>query len=89
MALVVKSIVNNSDAELDVIDMAQKTVEKVDPNTTKAGPDKNLLDLTFVSQTGRPIYIRIKSIVGDGDIGDDDGDVEVITGDPEQEEFPS
>lgn len=86
MALKVKKVVNKSDAELDVIDKGKKGTERIPPHSSKPVPNKNLLDLTFISKTNRPIYIRIKSIPGDGDVGNGDDPVAVETGDPEEEE---
>ena len=86
MAYVVTRVVNKTDAELDIVDMAKKTVEPISPHSAKSLINENLLDLAFVSKTARPIYIRIKSIIGDGDVGDGDEPVIVETGDPEEEE---
>lgn len=87
MALVVRKVVNKTDAELDIIDISQQSVERVPEHSSKPVPNENLLDLTFVSKTGRPIYIKIRSIKGDGDIGNgDDDQVVVEAGDPEEEE---
>lgn len=86
MAYSVKRVVNKTDAELDVVDKAKKTIEPVSPHSAKSLVNENLLDLTFVSKTSRPIYIRIKSIVGEGDIGNGDEQVVVEAGDPEEEE---
>lgn len=89
MALVVRKVVNKTDAELDIIDTSQQTMERVPEHSSKPVPNENLLDLTFVSKTGRPIYIKIRSIKGDGDngdIGNGDDEVEVKIGDIEEEE---
>lgn len=86
MALKVKKVVNKTDAELDVIDKAKKSVEHVPEHSSKPVPNGNLLELTFVSKTGRPIYIKIRSIKGDGDIGNGDDPVIVEAGDPDEEE---
>lgn len=89
MALVVRKVVNKTDAELDIIDNAQKSKEPVPEHSSKPVPNENLLDLTFVSKTGRPIYIKIRSVIGDGDIGNGDEPVEVRVGDSEGEEEDS
>ena len=87
MALVVKKAVNKTDAELDIIDNAQNPVVRVPKHSSKPVPNENLLDLTFVSKIGRPIYIKIRSSKGDEDIGNgDDAPVVVEAGDPDQEE---
>lgn len=89
MALVVTKVVNKTDAELDIVDSAHQSTERVPEHSSKPVPSENLLDLTFVSKTGRPIYIKIRSIIGDDDnegIGDDDEAVIVEAGDPEEEE---
>lgn len=89
MALRVKKVANKTDAELDIVDKAKKRVERVPAHSSKPVPNDNLLDITFVSKTGRPIYIKIRSIKGDddnGDIGNGDEPVEVVAGDPEEEE---
>lgn len=85
MALVVRRVVNKTDAELDIIDSSQ-SMQRVPEHSSKPVPNENLLDLTFVSKTGRPIYIKIRSIIGDGDVGDGDEQVVVEAGDPEEEE---
>lgn len=86
MALVVRKVVNKTDAELDIIDNAHQSTERVPEHSSKPVPNENLLDLTFVSKTGRPIYIKIRSLKGDGDVGDGDEQVVVEAGDPEEEE---
>lgn len=86
MAYTVKEVINKTDAELDVVNKAEKSVEPIPPNSSKALSNENLLDLTFVSRTKRPIYIKITSVVGDGDVGDGDEGVIVKAGDPEEEE---
>lgn len=86
MATKVKEVINRTDAELVVVDQAKKSFEEIPPHSEKSLTDENLLDLTFVSKTARPIYIKIKSLVGDGNIGDGDDEVQVVTGDPEEEE---
>lgn len=88
MALVVKEIVNKTDAELDVINKPQQSVERVPEHSSKPVPNENLLNLTFVSKTGQPIYIKIRSVKGDddGDIGNGDEPVFVEAGDPDEEE---
>lgn len=90
MAYTVKRVVNKTDAEVDVLDSSKKSIERINPGSSKNLPADNLLDLTFVSKTSRPVYIRIKSIVGDGDIGNGDNEpVEVVVGDNEEEEEDS
>lgn len=89
MALVVKKAVNKTDAELEILDKAQQPVVRVPKHSFKPVPNENLLDLTFVSKTGRPIYIKIRSIIGDGekgDVGDGNDPVVVEAGDPDEEE---
>ncbi|WP_234567156.1 hypothetical protein [Rhodohalobacter sp. 614A] len=91
MAYTVKQVINNTDAQLDVIDAAKKTIEPISPHSMKPLINENLLDLTFVSKTSSPIFIRITSITGDGDdvdgdVGDGDDPVLVEVGDPEEEE---
>lgn len=86
MALRVKKVVNKSDAELDVIDKGKKGTERIPPHSSKPVPNENLLDMTFISKTNKPIYIQIKSIIGNGGVGDGDDQVEVVVGDPEEEE---
>lgn len=85
MALVVRRVVNKTDAECDIIDKAQQSVKRVPEHSSKPVPNENLLDLTFVSKTGRPIYIKIRSIIGDGDVGNGENQVEVVVGDDEEE----
>lgn len=90
MAYTVKRVVNKTDAELDVVDTAKKTIEPISPHSMKPLINENLLDLAFVSKTNKPIYIRITSIPGDGDdvdggVGDGDDQVEVRVGDNEEE----
>jgi len=89
MAFVVRKVVNKTDAELDIIDNLHQSTERVPEHSSRPVPNENLLDLTFVSKTGRPIYIKIRPIKGDGDDGDGNTPVEVETGDSEQEEFPN
>lgn len=91
MAYTVKQVINNTDTQLDVIDAAKKTIEPISPHSMKPLINENLLDLTFVSKTSSPIFIRITSITGDGDdvdgdVGDGDDPVLVEVGDPEEEE---
>lgn len=86
MAYTVKRVVNKTDAELDVVDTTKKTIEPISPHSMKPLINENLLDLTFVSKTAKPIYIRITSIVGDGDVGDENDPVVVEAGDPDEEE---
>lgn len=86
MALVVTKVVNKTDAELDIVDNAHQSTERVPEHSSKPVPSENLLDLTFISKTGRPIYIKIRSLKGDGDIGNGDEPVEVEVGDDEEEE---
>lgn len=87
MALVVRKVVNKTDAELDIIDNSQQSTERVPEHSSKPVPNENLLNLTFVSKTGRPVYIKIRSIKGDDDIGNGDDDPVVVeAGDPDEEE---
>lgn len=86
MAYTVKRVVNKTDAELDIVDSAQQSTERIPEHSSKPVPGENLLDLTFVSKTGRPIYIKIRSLKGDEDIGNGDEPVEVEAGDEEEEE---
>lgn len=82
----VKAVANKTDAELIIKDDTKAKSESVSPHSMKKLVNENLFDLTFVSETKRPIYIRIKSIPGDGGIGDGDEAVIVEAGDPEEEE---
>lgn len=86
MATKVNKVVNKTDAELVVVNKAKKSTEEVPPHSKKSLTDENLLDLTFISQTKRSIYIQIKSITEDGSVGNGD-EVEVVAGDPEGEEI--
>lgn len=88
MALVVRKVVNKTDAELDIIDRTQQSTERVPEHSSRPVPNENLLNLTFVSKTGRPIYLKIRPVKGDdnGDIGNGDTPVEVEAGDPDEEE---
>ena len=87
MALVVRKVINKTDAELDILDKEQQSTERVPEHSSKPVPNENLLNLTFVSKTGRPIYIKIRPIKGDDeDIGNGDDEVVVEVGDPEEEE---
>lgn len=82
---IVKSVANKTDAELIIKDKKKAKPESVSPHSMKKLVNENLLDITFISKTNKPIYIQIKSIVGNGGVGDGD-DVTVVVGDPEEEE---
>lgn len=82
----VKAVENKTDAELIIKDKKKAKPESVSPHSMKKLTNDNLLDITFISKTNRPIYIQIKSVVGNGGVGDGDDEVQVVIGDPEEEE---
>ncbi len=85
----VKAVANKTDAELIIKDKKKAKPESVSPHSIKKLVNDNLLDMTFISKTNSPIYIKVKSIVGDGGIGDGDDEVEVEIGQAEGEEEDS
>lgn len=82
----VKAVANKTDAELIIKDKKKAKPESVSPHSMKKLTNENLLDITFISKTNKPIYIQIKSIVGNGGVADGDDEVQVVVGDPEEEE---
>ena len=82
----VKAVANKTDAELIIKDKKKAKPESVSPHSMKKLTNDNLLDMTFISKTNRPIYIQIKSVAGNGGVGDGDDEVQVVVGDPEEEE---
>ncbi len=82
----VKAVANKTDAELIIKDKKKAKPESVSPHSMKKLTNDKLLDMTFISKTNRPIYIQIKSVVGNGGVGDRDDEVQVVIGDPEEEE---
>ncbi|MDZ7721189.1 MAG: hypothetical protein U5K72_20370 [Balneolaceae bacterium] len=83
---IVKAVENKTDAELIIKDKTKAKSESVSPHSRKKLTNENLFDLTFISETKSPIYIRIKSIPRDSDLGDGNDPVIVEAGDPEEVE---
>lgn len=84
---VVEAVANKTGAKLIIKDKTRKKPESVSPHSIKKLTNENLLDLTFISDTNKPIYIRVQSIVGNG--GKSDNQVEVEIGEAEDGEEDS
>jgi len=73
----VEAVANKTDAKLIIKDKTKKKPESVSPHSIKKLTNDNLLDMTFISKTNKPIYIRVQSVVGSGGNGEDRVEVEV------------
>lgn len=84
MAYLVEEVLNNTDAELDVKNSSTKSEVSIAPKSSENLQGADLLDLTFVSQTSQPVFIKIVPIEGES-VTADDTPVNVEAGDPEDE----
>ncbi|NBC05408.1 MAG: hypothetical protein GVY20_17115 [Bacteroidetes bacterium] len=73
----VEAVANKTDAKLIIKDKTKKKPESVSPHSIKKLTNDNLLDMTFLSKTNKPIYIRVQSVVGNGGNGEERVEVEV------------
>jgi len=73
----VEAVANKTDAKLIIKDKTKKKPESVSPHSIKKLTNDNLLDMTFISKTNKPIYIRVQSVVGNGGNGEERVEVEV------------
>lgn len=81
---IVEAVANKTNSKLVIKDKTKKKPESVSPHSIKKLTNENLLDMTFISKTNKPVYIRVQSVVGNS--GGDEDKVEVEIGEAEEGE---
>ncbi|MDR9365105.1 MAG: hypothetical protein RI575_07190 [Balneolaceae bacterium] len=83
----VEAVANKTDSKLIIKDKTKKKPESVSPHSIKKLTNNNLLDMTFISKTNKPVYIRVQSVVDDGGNGEERVEVEVGEAEEEEEDL--
>ncbi|MCG2587981.1 hypothetical protein [Rhodohalobacter sulfatireducens] len=83
----VEAVANKTDSKLIIKDKTKKKPESVSPHSIKKLTNENLLDMTFISKTNKPVYIRVQSVVDDGGNGEERVEVEVGEAEEEEEDL--